>query len=123
MRSWCWFLLAAFFTFGSVISNDAENHVGSNFNSMVNFDHFIFLWAYQMSKIKLHKNKPEDVKRIATYLGQQFVGDPSKITYWLMTENLNFGGCSPAHLIMVGKADKVREFIDGSSTGVPRSVG
>lgn len=44
---------------------------------------------------------------IAAHLAEYFVEEPHKITYWLMTDNLNFGGISPARLILIGRAHKV----------------
>lgn len=37
--------------------------------------------------------------------------DYKKVYYWMVTDNLNFGGCSPSALIAVGRGHKVLEFI------------
>lgn len=40
--------------------------------------------------------------------------DEEKVDRWLASENLNFGGSSPAYLMMNGKAHKVLAFVKAS---------
>lgn len=40
--------------------------------------------------------------------------DYKKISKWLQTKNLNFGGYTPIELIFLGKGKKVKQFIDNA---------
>lgn len=40
--------------------------------------------------------------------------DISKVTFWMNTKNLNFGGFSPITLISKGRGQKVLEFVKGA---------
>jgi hypothetical protein len=53
----------------------------------------------------------EDKKIIAEGLGLFFANNPEKVAYWLMAENLNFGGASPCQLIALGRGHKVAQFV------------
>jgi len=53
-----------------------------------------------------------NLESIAEALAVYFKKEPHKITLWLFTENLNFGGSSPAQLILSGRIKRVRDFIE-----------
>lgn len=55
---------------------------------------------------------PAHIEEIANYLAMFFKDSPHKITYWLVTPNLHFGGTTPSHLINTGRAHKVANFIN-----------
>jgi len=62
-----------------------------------------------------HSNPEDPVnfpkkKEIADFLARFFKDDPSKISLWWITPNLNFGGVTPAHLYAY-RPDKVILFI------------
>lgn len=59
----------------------------------------------------------EQMKIIAEELAIFFKDEPQKITYWLFTESLHFGGISPARLILAGRAHKVAQFVLDAKKG------
>jgi len=49
---------------------------------------------------------------IAHSLAKFFKDEPEKITLWLFAENLNFGGLSPAQLILIRDKDGEKKVVD-----------
>ena len=56
----------------------------------------------------LQKEYDEIREMVVTILGKD------KADLWMKFENLNFGGTSPATLILMGRGHKVREFVEAS---------
>jgi hypothetical protein len=61
------------------------------------------------------KKSKEDLElQIAFELAEFFKDEPHKIALWLLSKNFNFGGCSPAELIVIREKaglEKVAKFI------------
>ena len=61
-----------------------------------------------------------DLEVIAFGLANFFKDEPEKITYWLLAENPNFGGLSPAQLIVMrddAGLKKVANFVVNARDG------
>ena len=54
----------------------------------------------------------EFIEVIAVLL-KVFEGDVKKVRFWMITPNLNLGGVAPLRLIVMGKVNKVVEFVHG----------
>lgn len=79
----------------------------------------------QMKKIiqATYKNVPKDIIKlnedlIHIVLGLHiFFSNEKKVLAWLKTKNPHFGGIEPVKLINMGKAKKIRQFIEDSLEG------
>lgn len=68
-----------------------------------------------MSRIK---EINEDYKKIKEMIKPFFEYDTeNKVNWWIETPNPNFGNISPIYLIMIGKANKVIQFIESAKEG------
>lgn len=66
---------------------------------------------------RLDAHAASDIEVIAKVLGEHFKDDPRKITYWLFCKNTMLGGISAAQLIIMGRAHKVRQFVEDCKEG------
>ena len=62
-------------------------------------------------------NDKEDLKYIAEHVGEFFKDEPHKIGLWYSLVNPNFGYISPSNLISLGRAHKVRQFVQAKTEG------
>lgn len=72
-----------------------------------------------MKKNSLHKKLNNDTEKpdvnkynqLFSLVKNHMGWDDQKVKYWFGTSNLNLGGCSPADMIILGRAERLEQWI------------
>ena len=61
-------------------------------------------------------NSPEEIIESMTEISEmlfEFFKDDMKVSYWMNTKNPLLGNVSPMHMIIIGRAERLKRFIKG----------